>query len=176
MVSSADSGSALFGTHIGGRLTGFGGGGRMTTPSLPGSECSRVLFPDSAGNRVVAFDLPNAESCTQGLGLRGAVTGSRFRRIVAPVVAENDSIVSLATRISVPSTRGRARRYRLRPLRTALAAGVEKKLRLKVPAGAAGAIRSALSQGRRSTAPLTYTVRNRAGDRRRVIGRLLYSP
>ena len=148
----------------------------MTTPSLPGSECTRVLFPDSTGNRVVAFDLPNAASCTQGLGLRGVVTGSRFRRIVAPVVAENDSVVLLKTRISVPSGRGRAMRYRLRPLRTSLAAGIEKKLRLKVPASAAAAIRNALKQRRHSTAALIYTVRNRAGDRRRLIGRVRYSP
>lgn len=176
VVSSADGRGALFSPHIGSPLERFGDGGRMTTPSLPGSECTRVLFPDSTGNRVVAFDLPNAENCTQGLGLRGAVTGRGLRRIVAPVVAENDSVVSLKTRISVPSRRGGAKRWRLRSLRTSLAAGIEKKLRLKVPASAAAAIRNALTQRRRSTATLIYTVTNRAGDRRRVVGRVLYSP
>ena len=174
VVSSADSRSGLFGRQIGGPLESFGGGGRMTTPSLPGSECTRVAFPDFAGNRVVVFNLPDARSCTQGLALRGAVTKSGFRRIVAPVVSENDSTASLSTRLSVPTSRG-ARRYRLRPLRTALTAGIEKKLRLRVPATAAAEIRKALMQRRRSTATLTFTVKNRAGDKRRVIGRLIYS-
>lgn len=176
VVSSADSGSALFASQIGGPLTAFGGEGRMDTPFLPGSECTRVAFPDFTGDRLVVFNLPDPGSCTQGLTLRGAVAGSRLRRIVAPVVAENDSVVLLSARLSVPAGRGRAKRYRLRPMRTSLSAGIEKKLRLRVPARAAAGIRAALAQRRRSTARLSFAVRNRAGDRRRVVGRLVYSP
>ncbi len=175
VVSSADSGSGLFGPQIGGPLITFGEEGRMETPFLPGSECTRVAFPDFTGNRLVVFNLPNP-GCTQGLTLRGAVAASRFRRIVAPVVAENDSVVSLTAHVSVPAGRGPAKRYRLRPIRTSLSAGIEKKLRLRVPARAAAGVRAALAQRRRSTAKLTFTVKNRAGDRRRVIGRLTYSP
>ena len=147
----------------------------MTTPILPGSECTRALFPDFTGDRVVAFNLPDSQSCTQGLTLRGAATRSGFTRIVAPVVAENDSTVSLATRVSVPASRGRPKRHRLRSMRTSLTAGIEKKLRLRVPARAAAEIRQALRQRRSPTATLTFAVRNRAGDRRRVVGRLVYS-
>ena len=147
----------------------------MTAPVLPGSECTRVAFPDFTGDRVVAFDLPDAGSCTQGLALRGAVTTSGFRRIVAPVVAENDSSVSLSVRISVPAERGRMKRYRLHSMRTSLTAGIEKKLRLAVPSRAAAGIGRSLGQRRRSTATLTFKVKNRAGDKRRVIGRLIYS-
>ena len=175
VVSSADTGGALFGPQIGGPLTTFGDEGRMETPFLPGSECTRVAFPDFTGNRLVVFNLPNP-GCTQGLTLRGAVAGSGFRRIVAPVVAENDSVVSLRARVSVPAGRGPAKRYRLRPTRTSLSAGIEKKLRLRVPARAAAGIRAALAQRRRSTATLSFAMRNRAGDRRRVVGRLVYSP
>ncbi|MGH3993800.1 MAG: hypothetical protein ACRDSN_15230, partial [Pseudonocardiaceae bacterium] len=174
VVSSADSRSGLFGAQIGGPLTTFGGG-RMSTPSLPGSECSRVALPDLTRDRVVVFDLPNARSCTQGLALRGAVSAPPFRRILVPVVAEADSRLSLTARVSVRAGRGRTKRYRLRSMRTSLTAGIERKLRLKVPARAAAEIRRALSRRRRSTARLTFTVRNRAGDRRRVTGRLLYS-
>ena len=173
VVSSADTRSGLFGALIGGPLESFGRG-RMTTPSLPGSECTRVAFPDFTGDRVVVFNLPNAASCTQGLALRGAAPASRFRRIVAPVVAESDSAVSVATRISIPVRRGRTRRYRLRPIRTSLRAGIEKKLRLRLPARAAAAIRRALAGKRRSTATLTFRVKNRAGDGRRVLIRLVY--
>ncbi|MDQ4048105.1 MAG: hypothetical protein M3131_01790, partial [Actinomycetota bacterium] len=131
--------------------------------------------PDFTDDRVVAFDLPNAGSCTQGLALRGAATASGFRRIVAPVVAENDSTLSLKARLSVPAQAGPRKLYRLRPMRTSLTAGKKKTLRLKVPAPAAAGIRQALRQRRRPTATLTFTVKNRAGDRRRVIGRLIYS-
>lgn len=174
VVSSAGSRSGLFGEQIGGPLTTFGGR-RMSTPSLPGSECSRVAFPDLTRDRVVVFDLPNAESCTQGLALRGAVSAPPFRRIVVPVVAEADSRLLLRSRVSVRAGRGRLKRYRLRSLRTSLTAGIERKLRLKVPARAAAEIRRAISPRGRATATLTFTVRNRAGDRRRVTGRLLYS-
>ena len=173
-VSSADGQSGLFGRQIGGPLESFGAR-RMTTPILPGSECTRVLYPDFTGDRVVAFDLPESGSCTQGLALRGAGTASGFRRIIAPVVAENDSRVVLTARVSVPAPRGRPKRYRLRPVRTSLTAGIEKKLRLKVPGRAAAGIRQALRQRRNARATLVFAVRNRAGDRRRVIGRLVYS-
>lgn len=175
VVSSAGSGSGLFGPQIGGPLTAFGRGGRMATPFLPGSECTRVAFPDLEGNRIVVFDLPKTGSCTQGLTIRRTVAASRFRRIVAEVVAENDSAVLLRSRVSVPGARGAAKRYRLRPMRASLSAGIEKKLRLAVPARAAAGIRRALRQRRRSTARLVFTVRNRAGDRRRVTGRLIFS-
>ncbi len=175
VVSSASSGSGLFGPQIGGPLTAFGRGGRMKTPFLPGSECTRVAFPDLTRDRLVVFDLPNAGFCTQGLTIRGAVAASGFRRIVAPVVAENDSVVSLASRVSVRGARGRPTRYRLRSQRASLTAGIEKKLRLAVPARAAAAIRQALKRRRRSTARLTFIVKNRAGDRRRVTGRLIFS-
>ena len=174
VVSSPDSRSGLFGPQIGGPLMSFGTG-RMSTPALPGSECSRVAFPDFTRDRVVVFDLPNADSCTQGLALRGAISAPPFRRIVVPVVAEADSRMSLRARVSIPVGRGRLKRYRLRSMRTSLAAGIERKLRLKVPARAAADIRRALSQRRRPTATLSFRLRNRAGDRRRVTGRLLYS-
>jgi len=175
VISSSESGSALFGPQIGGPLRSFGGGGRMTAPALPGSECTRVAFPDITGDRVVVFNLPDAGSCTQGLALRGAVATPNFRRIVAPVVAESDSVVSLSARISAAAKGGRAKRYRLHSLHISLTAGIEKKLRLTVPSGAAAAIRRSLGQRRSSTATLTFDVKNRAGDRRRVTGHLIYS-
>lgn len=174
VASSADTSEGLFASRLGGPLTRFGGRRRITTPILPGSECTRVALPDFAGNRVVAFDLPNAGSCTQGLRLRTAVTSRDFRRIRATVAAENDGSVSVRTRVSVATEAGRVKRYRLRPVRADLLAEKEKRLRLRVPAAAATEIRKALARRRVATVTLSFIVRNLAGDRRRLVGRLVY--
>jgi len=176
IVSSSASRSGLFGSRLGGSLIRFGGARRMTTPVLPGSECTRVAFPDFTGNRVVAFDLPNGAGCVQGLGLRSAVTARSFRRIVASVVAENDSKVSVGGLVSVPTPGGRLKRYRLPRTRASLLAGAQKKLRIGIPAATAAGIRRALAGRRSSTVTLTFSVKNLAGDKRRVVVRVLYRP
>ncbi|MGI8945614.1 MAG: hypothetical protein ACR2GL_05170 [Thermoleophilaceae bacterium] len=174
IVSAPDSHVGLFGPRPEGPLTRFGGA-KMRTPVLPGSECARAAFPDLSGNRVVAFDLPTRAGCVQGVGVRKAVTARSFRRIVASVVVESDSRVAIRGRASVPS-RGRVKRYRLRRARPSLRAGSLRKVRIAIPPRAARGIRRALAQRRSSTVRLTFTARNRAGDRRRVVARLVYRP
>lgn len=107
--------------------------------------------------------------------MQDVLVRSAYRRIVANVIAEHDSTISLRTRVSVPAGGGRTRHYRLRPFRASVSAGIKKKLRLAVPARAAAGIRKALSRRRRSSARLTFTVRNTAGDSRRVVERLIYT-
>jgi len=176
VVSSLENNSGLFGSRLGGSLTRFGGPGRMTAPVLPGSECTRVAFPDFRGNRVVAYDLPNALGCVQGVALRSAVTARNFRRIVGGVVAENDSKASVGGHVSVPSPAGRPKRYRLSGRRTSLLAGAQKKLQIGLPAAAAAGIRRALARRQTSTVTLVLIARNLAGDRTRVLARVLYRP
>ena len=176
VVSSSEDHSGLFGARLGGSLTRFGGAGRMTAPVLPGSECTRVAFPDFTGNRVVAFDLPNAVGCVQGLALRSAVTARSFTRIVATGEVENDSSVSIGGRVSVPAPGGRAKRYRLPLRRSSLRAGSRTKLQIGIPAAAAAGIRRALARRQTSTATLILGATNLAGDKTRVVARLVYRP
>ena len=173
VVSSVRNHQGLFASRIGRRFTAFGAR-RMTAPVLPGSECTRVAFPDFAGDRVVAFDLPNAASCAQGVGLRRAETSRDFRRIAATIVAEHDSRLSLGAVVRVPGPSGRVKRYRLRGARTTLMADTEKRLRLRIPRRAAIGIRGALQRRQRSVVKLTFVVRNTAGDRRRAVGQLVF--
>ncbi len=173
VVSSVRNHQGLFASRIGRRFTAFGAR-RMTAPVLPGSECTRVAFADFAGDRVVAFDLPNAASCAQGVGLRRAETSRDFRRIAATIVAEHDSRLSLGAVVRVPGPTGRVKRYRLRGARTTLMADTEKRLRLRIPRRAAIGIRGALRRRQRSVVKLTFVVRNTAGDRRRAGGQLVF--
>ncbi len=145
----------------------------MTRPALPGSECSRAAFPDLAGNRVVAYDLPNAGSCVQALRLNRAVTARDLRRIALTVVAENDGAVTVRSRIHVRSTR-RVRRYRTRPVTAALVAARRDKIRIPIPRHVARAIRRTLRRGRRAVVALRFDVVNRAGSKRRLSARLVY--
>jgi hypothetical protein len=176
VVSSAGNHSGLFAARLGQPFVRFGGARRMTAPTLPGSECTRVAFPDFVGNRVVAFDLPNAASCVQTLRLRRAVTARSLRRITLTAVAENDGSVKIGGRALVPSEGGRIKRYRLPAVTEPVVAAVGKEVRLAIPAAAARALRGALRRRDTALVTLVFSVRNAAGDRRRLTGRLLYRP
>jgi len=173
LLTSRNESRALFARRVGHPLRPFGGRPRMTRPMLPGSECSRAAFPDLAGNRVVAYDLPNAGSCVQALRLSRAVTAPDLSRIALTVVAENDGAVSVRSRIDVRSGRG-VKRFRTRLVKAALIAARKDKVRVAIPRRAARALRRTLRRGRRAVVRLRFDVSNRAGSKRRLSARLVY--
>ena len=86
------------------------------------------------------------------------------------------SLVSIGGRVSVPAPGGRAKRYRLPLRRSSLRAGSRTKLRIGIPAAAAAGIRRALARRQTSTATLILGATNLAGDKTRVVARLVYRP
>ena len=99
-----------------------------------------------------------------------------LRSIRLTAIAENDGSVKIGGRALVPSEGGRVKRYRLPAVTEPVVAAVAKDVRLAIPAAAAGALRGALRRRDTALVTLVFSVRNRAGDRRRLTGRLLYRP
>src|SRR5829696_3106765 len=145
--------------------------GETTAPPPPCTSTPTVPAPAPEVGGGGTAPGPLADTAPPGLTLAGARRQRvlRQRGVIVFGTSSEAGKLAAAGRVSVPKL---AKVYRLKPVSRMVAAGQRTKLYLKLPKKALVALRRALADGKRSTAKLTITATDSAGNRQTATRRV----